>query len=117
MVRQTAIEFQRVLCERQQTVFLRGHGHAVSCVGVYHTIDFGTCMVNGGVNHKTSAVHIFALVKFAHNIAIVVDFDQIRRLHVVEQHAIAVNQKMVRLIRYAHADVGINQIGHAKMGD
>ena len=77
MVRQTAIEFQRVLCEGQQAVFLSRHGHAVGSVSVYHTIDFGTGMVNGGVNHKTCAVHVFALVKFAHNIAVVVDFDQI----------------------------------------
>ena len=77
MVRQTAIEFQRMLREGQQAIFLRRHSHAISGVSVYHTIDFGTGMVNGGVNHKTCAVHVFALVKFAHNIAIVVDFDQI----------------------------------------
>ena len=72
-------------------------------------------MVNGRVDDKSSTVDVFALVVLADDIAIVVDFDQVRSLHVVEQHAIAVNQKVIRLIRHAHTDVGINQIRHAKM--
>lgn len=52
-------------------------------------LTFGTGMVNGGVNHKTCAVHVFALVKIR-TMYMVVRLTNLA--HVVEQHAIAVDQ-------------------------
>jgi hypothetical protein len=73
--------------------------------------------VHGRVNGEARRVHALRRLVGVHGLAGGVDLHQVLRLHLVEQHAVAVDEEVVGRARNARADVRVDQVGHLEMRD
>jgi hypothetical protein len=119
VVAEVAVELQRVLRDRQQAFFQARHRNAVGRVGVDHAGQVVAGHVHGRMDGEAGHVHtLFAVLHgIVHGAAARVDLHQVRRLHLVEEHAVAVDQEVVGRARDACADVRVDQVRHAEVGD
>ncbi|MCY1547150.1 hypothetical protein D9M68_831870 [compost metagenome] len=71
------------------------------------------CRVNDEAGDVDPLLHIAAV----DHLAVLVDQDQVGRLHPLEEHPITVDQEMMLRPRHTQGEVGVDQVGHAKMCD
>ena len=96
MVGELAIKFHRMLRNRQQPVLLRGHGHAGGGMGVDDEAQIVPGGMDRGMDGEARLVDGFrALPVLVHDVAVKVDLHQVRRPHILKQHAVLVDQEMI----------------------
>ena len=103
-----------VLRQGQQAALEHGQGHARAGVRVQHTGRIGPGLVDGAVDHKAGLVHFVGrAIDF---VAFQIDFDQAGGRDFIKGVAKGVEQKMLVVAAWHHRrDVGVNQIGPAKV--
>ncbi|MCY1390028.1 hypothetical protein D9M71_48400 [compost metagenome] len=101
VVRQLAVELQCMLTDRQQTLFLGGDGHTGRSVGMHHAIEIRARHVDRRMDHEACGIDPGTLVRTAHYLAMLVDAHQVAGFHAIENHAVAVDQKVVLRARDA----------------
>ena len=103
-----------MLRQGQQTALEHGHRHARTGVRMEHTGGIGPRLVNGAVDHKTGLVHFVG--RAIDLVAFEVDLDQTRGGDFIKRPPKRVEQKMLVVAARHHGrDVGVDQIGLAKM--
>ena len=116
VIRQPAVEFQRVLRQRQQSLGHRRDRDPGLGVRVHDAEQIRAGLVDRRVDGEAGGVHPARRhVAVLHDVAVQVDLHQVGRAHLVEQHAVLVDQEMVVRPGQAGADMGVDEIGPAMM--
>ena len=107
-----AVEAHRRLRKRQQPFFHRRDRDAGRGVRVDHAVRVLARLVHRAVDDVAGGVHRVAGVAVVDDVARQVDLDQARGGHLLVQHAVGVDQDVVRGPRHAGRDVVVDEIGH-----
>src|SRR4029077_1066730 len=108
-----AHQSQGFLTYRQQALSLGGHRGTETAVRVDHPVQVGRGHVNGAVDHEPGGVR--RIVRFAQEIAVLVQLDEGRRSDLVEEHPEWVEKKMLGAGN-TRREMGVVQVGPAVDG-
>ena len=118
MIAQAAVEFQGVLANGKQAILLSRNRDTRRRVGVDDACYVLARAVNGGMNDKAGFVdRIGAVEPLVDPVAVDIYLHQIAGAHLVEHHAIAVDEELVLKAGHARGNVRVYDVGHAEVGD
>src|SRR5258707_12284328 len=119
VVAELAVELERMLTDRQQAMLLRRYSRASCRMSVNDKTKVFACHMNGRMNRETGRIHAKAFGlgggAFIDDLAQVIDLDQIRSAHLVEQNTVAINQERWRGAWQTRRDVRVDHVRHAEM--
>jgi hypothetical protein len=112
MIGKPAVELAGMLGERQQSVLLRRDGDPGRGVRVYDAHQVSSCHVDRGMNGEARGIDVAAAqpAMFLDDVAVHVDFHQVRGAHVLEVHAELVDQEVVVRSGQPSAEVGVDEV-------